>query len=140
MPGVLNRLFGVRTRPLRRVVLDSGVLDDLLGAAGSSHPREFGALLEGTIKEDTLRISSYILPHSFSGQGSVLMGLGLLPSTTQTIGSIHSHPGASALPSEADIRFFGKTGLVHFIIASPYSRSTVKGYDRWGRQIEFIVE
>jgi len=140
MPRVFDRLFGVRKRPLRRVVVDSEVLDDLLGAAGSSHPREFSALLEGTIQEDTLRITGYVLPHSISGQGSVLVDLGLLPSTIQTVGSIHSHPGASALPSEADIRFFGKRGLVHFIMARPYSRSTVKGYDRWGRQIEFDVE
>lgn len=140
MAGVFNRLFGIGKRPLTRVVVDSQVLDDLLGAAHSSHPREFGALLEGTIQGGTLRITGYILPRSLSSQGSVLMNLGLLPSTTQSVGSIHSHPGASALPSEGDIRFFGKRGLVHFIIARPYSRSAVKGYDRWGRQIEFGME
>lgn len=140
MPGVLDRLFGTKKRPLRRIVVDPGVLDDVLGAAETSHPREFSALLEGTIDGDTLRITSYVLPHSTKGQTSVVMKLGLLPSTMQTLGSIHSHPGASAVPSEADIRFFGKSGLVHFIMARPYSRSTVKGYDRWGREIEFHVE
>ncbi len=140
VPGIFDRIFGVRKRRPIRVVMDSEVLDDVLGAASSSSPREFGALLEGDIQGNTLRITGYVMPHFLSGEGSVLMDIGLLPMTTQTVGSIHSHPMGSPTPSEADIRFFGRNGLVHFIVASPYSRASVKGYDRWGREVEFAVE
>lgn len=140
MSGVFDRLFGGRRRPIRRVLLDGEVLDDLLGAAKTSYPKEFGALLEGDLEGDVLEINGFILPLTLSGKDNVLMKIGMLPSTTETIGSIHSHPGPSALPSSADIHFFQKRGLVHFIMANPYVRSKVRGYDRWGRSLRFSID
>jgi proteasome lid subunit RPN8/RPN11 len=74
------------------------------------------------------------------GKENILMNIGMVPSTTDTIGSIHSHPSTSALPSTPDIHFFKKRGLVHFIMANPYVRSKVRGYDKVGRSIRFSVE
>lgn len=139
MSGVFDRLFGGKRRSVRRVILEGEVIDDLLGAAKSSYPREFGALLEGSLERDVLDIDGYILPQTLSGKDNVLMKIGMLPSTTETIGSIHSHPGSSAVPSTADIHFFQKRGLVHFIMSNPYVRRKVKGYDRWGRQLRFTI-
>jgi proteasome lid subunit RPN8/RPN11 len=139
MSGVFDRLFGGKRRPIRRVTVDAEVLDDLLGAARSSYPREFGALLEGSFEADSLHITAYILPLTLSGKDNVLMKIGMLPSTTDTVGSIHSHPVSSAIPSTADIQFFQRRGLVHFIMASPYVRSKVRAYDRQGRAIRFTI-
>jgi proteasome lid subunit RPN8/RPN11 len=140
MSGVFDRLIGGRRRPIRRVVLSGDLLDELLGAAKSSYPKEFGALLEGSLEADVLDINGFILPHSLVGKDNILMNIGMLPSTTETIGSIHSHPSSSAFPSTADVHFFKKRGLVHFIMANPYVRSKVKGYDRLGRPIRFSIE
>ena len=140
MSGAFDRLFGGKRRPIRRVVLNGDLLDELLGAAKASYPREFGALLEGSLESDVLEINGFILPQSLVGKDNILMNIGMLPSTTETIGSIHSHPSSSALPSTADTHFFQKRGLVHFIMATPYVRSKVKGYDRLGRAIRFSVE
>ncbi len=120
--------------------MDADLIDDLLGAARASYPREFGALLEGSFEGDSLHITEYILPLTLSGMDNVLMKIGMLPSTTDTVGSIHSHPVSSAIPSTADIHFFQKRGLVHFIMASPYVRKKVKAYDRQGRAIRFTIE
>ena len=139
MSGVFDRLFGGKRRPISRVTVDAELMDELLGAAQASYPREFGALLEGSYEGDVLHITGFILPLTLSGKDNVLMKIGMLPSTTETIGSVHSHPGSSALPSTADISFFQKRGLVHFIMANPYVRSKVRGYDRLGRAIRFSI-
>jgi proteasome lid subunit RPN8/RPN11 len=114
--------------------------DELLKVAKKLYPREFGALLEGSLEAEVLKINDYILPQSLVGKDNILMNIGMLPSTTDTIGSIHSHPSTSALPSTSDIHFYKKRGLVHFIMANPYVRSKVKGYDRLGRPMRFSVE
>ena len=139
MSGVFDRLFGGKRRPISRITVDAELMDDLLGAAKASYPREFGALLEGSYEGDVLHITGFILPLTLSGKDNVLMKIGMLPSTTETIGSVHSHPSSSALPSTADISFFQKRGLVHFIMANPYVRSKVRGYDRLGRAIRFSI-
>jgi proteasome lid subunit RPN8/RPN11 len=140
MSGVFDRLIGGKRSPIRRVVFDGNLLDELLKAAKNLYPREFGALLEGSLEAEVLKINGYILPQSLVGKDNILMNIGMLPSTTDTIGSIHSHPSKSALASTSDIHFFKKRGLVHFIVANPYVRSKVKGYDRLGRSIRFSVE
>jgi proteasome lid subunit RPN8/RPN11 len=140
MSGVFDRLFGGKRRPVRRVVLDEEVLGDMLGAATRCYPREFAALLEGILEGGTLEVTGYILPQTLLGRDNILMNIGMLPSTTDTIGSIHSHPSSSALPSTADLHFFQKRGLVHFIMAHPYVRTKVRGYDRWGRSIRFSIQ
>jgi proteasome lid subunit RPN8/RPN11 len=140
MSGVFDRLIGGKRRPIRRVVLKGDLLDEVLGAAKTSYPSEFGALLEGSLEAEVLEINGFILPHTLVGKDNILMNIGMLPSTTETIGSIHSHPSPSALPSVADIHFFKKRGLVHFIMAHPYVRSKIKGYDRLGRAIRFSIE
>ena len=139
MSGVFGRLLGGRRKPIRRIVFESEVLDELLGAAKSSFPREFGALLTGSLEDDVLQIEGYILPQTLSGRDNVLVKIGMLPPTVETIGSIHSHPGPSALPSTADLHFFQRRGLVHFIMAWPFVRFKVRGYDSLGRPIKFSI-
>jgi proteasome lid subunit RPN8/RPN11 len=140
MSGVFDRLFSGERRSIRRVILDRDLLDELLGAASRAYPREFGALLEGSFENDSLEIGGFILPQVLLGTDNVLMKIGMLPSTTETVGSVHSHPSSSPIPSTADLHFFQKRGIIHFIMANPYVRCKVKGYDRWGRQIRFSVE
>jgi proteasome lid subunit RPN8/RPN11 len=140
MSGVFDRLFGGKRRPISRVLLDEEVVKDLLGAAKASYPKEFGALLEGSLEGDVLQIEGYILPQTSVGMDNVLMKIGMLPSTTETIGSAHSHPGPSAVPSTADLHFFQRRGLVHFIMANPYVRHKMAGYDRRGRPIRFSIQ
>ncbi len=139
MSGVFDRLLGGKSKVLKRLYLEGEVLDELLGAARSSYPREFGALLEGSFEGDALRIEGYILPRTLTSRDNVVMNLWMLPSTTETIGSIHSHPGTSSTPSASDVDFFRRRGLVHFIMARPYTRHSVAAFDRMGRQIMYSI-
>ncbi len=134
---IMASLFGFK--PVRRVIVDSGVMEGALEIARNSHPREFAALLEGHREGDTLHVTGLIfLPSKTSDEGAVMDVL-MLPPFTGAVGSVHSHPGPSNAPSPADMRFFSSNGIFHMIIAYPYRRETVAAYTRSGVPVAFEV-
>ncbi|MCG2828357.1 Mov34/MPN/PAD-1 family protein [Methanothermobacter sp. K4] len=138
--GLIERILDfMGVKPVRRVLVDSDVIEEALEIARRSHPHEFVALLEGKQEEDVLHITGLIfLPSRTSDEGAVMDVL-MLPPFTGTVGSVHSHPGPSNLPSGADMQFFSKNGLFHMIIAYPYSMETIAAYTRQGVPLEFEI-
>ncbi len=63
----------------------------------------------------------------------------MVPLNTKYYGSVHSHPGPSASPSDADLMTFSKNGYFHMIVCLPYSYETFKAYDRHGEPAEYSV-
>ena len=63
----------------------------------------------------------------------------MLPMNTKYWGSVHSHPGPSASPSDADLTTFSRYGFFHMIVCLPYSLETFKAYDRYGRPQDYTV-
>jgi proteasome lid subunit RPN8/RPN11 len=85
--------------------------------AGDSHPNEFVALLRernGFIDEVNM------LPGTVVHEDSASLFYDMMPLDTHVAGSAHSHPRGAILPSEADLRFFPRTGRYHLIIGYPY--------------------
>jgi len=62
-----------------------------------------------------------------------------LPMTTSIIGTVHSHPGGSTRPSEADRHLFSKFGYVHAIIGEPYTPFKTAFYDKNGHRISVVT-
>ena len=60
--------------------------------------------------------------------------------TVNAVGSVHSHPGPSNQPSNADLSFFGKNGYFHMIICRPYSQATIQAYDAFGTPMTFTIK
>ncbi len=134
---LLNKIFGVKK--IRRIQVDSGVIDEIINAARNAYPMEFAALLEGRIEDDTLKVTGLIfLPGETSDEGAIMQIL-MLPPFTSTIGSVHSHPSPNNSPSIQDLHFFEKNGFFHMIIAHPYTEDTIASYNRWGERIEFEI-
>lgn len=111
------------------------LLDTLLEAARSAHPREFAGVLRkhGDTIEEVL-----ILPGG-SSERSALMHLHMLPIDPGVVGSVHSHPSSFPVPSSADLEFFDRFGSVHMIIAYPYDRRSWAAYNHRGERIELEV-
>jgi len=108
----------------------------ILESSKSSHPNEFGALLrviEGEIGELVL------LPGTISGGRHAIFHLDMLPIDYSIIGSVHSHPSGNYLPSEADLNFFPKSGIIHIIVRYPYSMNDWAAYDVSGNRIRLEV-
>lgn len=96
------------------------ILSLLLVMAKDSHPNEFVALLrerDGFIDEVNM------LPGTVVREDSASLFYDMMPLDTHVAGSAHSHPGGAIRPSEADLRFFPRTGKYHLIIGYPYRQN-----------------
>lgn len=141
--GWLRRLLGgdderEPREPTRRRVhgIRRSVLDLVAESARASHPNEFGAVLraeEGVVTELVL------VPGTLGGDKHAILPLGYLPIDRSIVGTVHSHPGPWAIPSDADKELFNAFGHTHVIIAEPYTMETWIAYDQNAEEIELDV-
>ncbi|TAJ45609.1 Mov34/MPN/PAD-1 family protein [Methanofollis fontis] len=97
------------------------VLDLLLRLGEESHPYEFAAILT---EEDGVITGVDLVPGTVGTEESAHVLLDMLPLGIHNAGSAHSHPNGVLLPSDADLRFFPRTGgRYHLIIGAPYGPS-----------------
>lgn len=137
LDNLLGKILGTSKLEFEEVHVEGEVIDEIINIAKESYPNEFIALLEGKVKDKILKITGLIfLPTDVSNESAV-MQVFMEPLSTNSIGSVHSHPGPSASPSDADLHFFSKKGLFHMIIAEPYDRGSIRTYDSWGNLIDF---
>ncbi|KZX16281.1 Mov34/MPN/PAD-1 family protein [Methanobrevibacter cuticularis] len=133
------KIFGTNSFKFKEVHIDQEVIDSILWYAQSSDPNEFIALFDGKIEKEILHIFGLIfLPGESSGEGAI-MNTGMLPTMTHNWGSVHSHPGPSAMPSETDLFTFARMGLFHMIICRPYEEENIMSYNRYGESADFQI-
>lgn len=135
----LSKLLG-NDKSIDEVQIDSRVIDEITKIAIESDPNEYVALLSGKIQKNILKITGLIFLPFKASENSAVMQVFMMPLTTGAMGSVHSHPGPSASPSGADLRFFAKNGYFHMIICRPYSQATIKAYDAFGNPMPFVVK
>jgi proteasome lid subunit RPN8/RPN11 len=134
----LKRFFNLE-QEVEKVVIKKDVVENIIELAMQAYPKEFIMLLKGSAKGKKLVIDSLIFQTYHASNESTLVRFDL-PLMSGSVGSVHSHPGASNRPSGADLRFFNKNGFVHLIIAYPYTRETIQAYDLYGNRIGFEEE
>jgi len=93
------------------------LLNLLLELGRESHPNEFVALLK---EKDGIIEELNMLPGTITGSNSASVIFDMMPLDTHLAGSAHSHPSGAIRPSDADIRFFPRSGRYHLIIGYPY--------------------
>ncbi|HUR69284.1 MAG TPA: Mov34/MPN/PAD-1 family protein [Candidatus Thermoplasmatota archaeon] len=124
--------------PRRRRVwaIHQEVLDLVKEAARESHPREFGATLraEGGILTEVV-----LTPGTIGGERHTFINWHKLPIDASIVGTVHSHPGPYAVPSDADKQVFNAFGHTHIIIAEPYTDETWIAYDQNAEPVELDV-
>lgn len=137
LSNIFGKIFGTSRAEIEEVQIDREIIEEIMNIAKESYPNEFMALLEGKVEGPVIRITGLLfLPVETSNEGAV-MQVFMQPLTTNSVGSVHSHPGYSASPSDADLQFFSKKGLFHMIIAEPYTRDSIRAYDSWGNLVDF---
>jgi len=97
----------------------------LLALGRDAHPSEFVALLR---ERDGILEELEILPGTVSGSESASLQMDMLPLGLHPAGSAHSHPNGVLEPSDADLRFFPKTGRYHIIVGFPYRTNDWRAY------------
>ncbi|MGN0093951.1 MAG: Mov34/MPN/PAD-1 family protein [Methanobrevibacter sp.] len=122
-----------------KVCVDREVLESVIYYAKKAYPHEFLSMLDGLIKDNALYITGLIfIPGETSDTGAVLH-YDQLPPNTKFYGTVHSHPGPSAMPSDADLETFSKRGFFHMIVRLPYTIETFKAYDKGGNPMDFEI-
>ncbi|MDR3291924.1 MAG: Mov34/MPN/PAD-1 family protein, partial [Methanobrevibacter sp.] len=115
------------------------VINSILDYSRNSDPNEFMSLFDGEINNKILTITGLIFLPVESSYDGAIMNTGMLPVTIKNWGSIHSHPGLSALPSNTDLETFAKIGIFHMIICQPYRIEDIKAYNKYGDSIGYKI-
>lgn len=118
----------------KEYVIASETLEFILQVCKSTHPREFGAILEAT---DNIITDILYLPGTQSTEMSVRFNMAMLPNM-KCAGSVHSHPNGAVWPSKQDLIFF-RSGNVNIIVGAPYEQDSWKAFDRNGNPIYLRV-
>jgi proteasome lid subunit RPN8/RPN11 len=137
--NLFGKLLGTSKFQFEEVHVDREVIDEITNIAKESYPKEFMALLEGKIEDKVLKVTGLIfLPIETSNEGAV-MQVFMQPLTVNSVGSVHSHPGPSASPSNADLNFFASKGFFHMIIAEPFDVDSIRAYDSYGNRVSYRI-
>lgn len=109
--------------------------------AQGAHPKEMLAFFSSTkgVRGGVLHIDEIQLQAYAADTNSAHIVLSNLPMTTSIIGTVHSHPGGSTRPSDADKHLFSKFGYVHAIIGEPYVIGRTAFYDKSGARIQVLI-
>jgi proteasome lid subunit RPN8/RPN11 len=134
----IGKLFELDRFVFENVVIERDVIENIVAFARENHPREFIMFLEGKVKDKVLRIDALSFQEYVSNNETAVARINF-PIGTKIVGSVHSHPGPSNRPSNADLRLFSKQGMVHLIIRYPYTQFDIAAYDKNGRAIKIAV-
>ena len=135
----ISKIFNRNDEEFREVKVDREVLDSVIYYSKKSYPNEFLAFFDGVIKNKILYITGLIFVPGETSETGAQVRTDMIPINTKYMGSVHSHPGPSARPSDADLMTFSKNGYFHMIVCLPYSLETFRAYDRYGKTMEYSV-
>ena len=137
--SIISKIFGKNDEEFNEVRVDREVLDSVIYYSKQSYPNEFLAFFDGEIIDKILYITGLIFVPGETCETGALVHTELIPMNTKYWGSVHSHPGPSAQPSDADLKTFSKNGYFHMIVCLPYSLETFKSYDRYGNPLDYTL-
>lgn len=137
--GFLSKIFGNDDEEFEEVRVDREVLDSVIYYSKKAYPYEFLAFFDGEIIDKVLYITGLIFVTGETCETGAVVHTDRIPMNTKYWGSVHSHPGPSAMPSDADLTTFSKNGYFHMIVCLPYSLQTFRAYDRYGEPQDYTV-
>ena len=135
----ISRILGNKDDEFREVRVDREVLESVIYYSKKAYPNEFLAFFDGQIKDRILYITGLLFVPGETCETGAVVHTELIPMNTKYMGSVHSHPGPSAMPSDADLLTFSRHGYFHMIVCLPYSLETFKSYDRYGKHMDYTL-
>lgn len=135
----ISKIFGNNNQEFNEVRVDREVLESVIYYSKKAYPNEFLAFFDGQIKDKILYITGLLFVPGETCETGAVVHTELIPMNTKYMGSVHSHPGPSAMPSDADLVTFSKHGYFHMIVCLPYSFQTFKSYDRYGQPMKYTL-
>jgi proteasome lid subunit RPN8/RPN11 len=120
------------------VLVDRGLLAEMLAFAKERHPKEAVMLLRGSANREAITITDYLFP-PFATTNSISASypIHMLPIDFSIVGSAHSHPSGSLEQSTQDIHnIYGRISL---LMAYPYGLGDVAAYNKQAKRLVIRV-
>jgi proteasome lid subunit RPN8/RPN11 len=120
------------------VLVDRGLLEEMLAFAKERHPKEAVILLRGSVNKEAITITDYLFP-PFATTNSISASypIHMLPIDFSIVGSAHSHPSGSLEQSTQDIHnIYGRISL---LMAYPYGLGDVAVYNKQAERLVIRV-
>lgn len=120
------------------VLVDRGLLAEMLAFAKERHPKEAVMLLRGSANREAITITDYLFP-PFATTNSISASypIHMLPIDFSIVGSAHSHPSGSLEQSAQDIHnIYGRISL---LMAYPYGLGDVAAYNKQAERLVIRV-
>jgi len=122
-----------------KISITEELLDAILEGARRLYPKEAILLLRGKKQKNSIEISDLLVPPLANyGRGFSILPLYMLPMDFSIVGTAHSHPSGSLMPSHADLNH--SFGLIIMITGSPFrNEQNVAVYNRSGEKLTLQV-
>jgi len=122
------------------ILVKQKALQSALAGAKAAYPNEFICLLLGRREKGNLIIEDTLIPPGIMVSDSMSsFNDWMMPFIGGQVGTFHSHPGGSALPSKQDKYLFSQKGGAHFIAGEPFSEKDVACYLGTGKKAGFQI-
>jgi len=134
----LVKLFDLDKFRFDSIHIERDVIENIMLLARENHPNEFLAFLDGKIENNQLILSGLLYQEYYATENSAAP-IFHFPDKS-FYGSVHSHPGNSNRPSNADRQFFRKIGIINIIICKPYNFENIRFYNHEGEEIAVEID
>ena len=116
------------------IIVDKGLLEEMLSFAHERHPQESILMLRGTVKKESITLTDYLFP-PFATTNSISASypIHMLPIDFSIVGTVHSHPSGSLQLSTQDINHM--YGRISLLMAYPYGLGDVAAYNKQGERL-----
>ncbi|HJJ46667.1 MAG TPA: Mov34/MPN/PAD-1 family protein [Methanocorpusculum sp.] len=108
----------------------------LMEMGKSSLPNEYMVLLGA---ENGVINMVYPIAGSAGGEDASYILMDMVPIGMSYVGTAHSHPSGSIIPSNTDYATFAEMGQVHIIVGEPFDENAWSAFDREGNSIQMRI-
>ena len=116
------------------VIVDRGLLGEMLMFAKERHPKEAVLMLRGKVSKESITITDYLFP-PFATTDSISASypIHMLPIDFSIVGTAHSHPSGSLMLSTVDMN--NMYGRISVLMGFPYGPSDVAAYNKQAERL-----
>jgi proteasome lid subunit RPN8/RPN11 len=120
------------------ILVERGLLEEMLSFARDRHPKEAILLLRGKVKKESITLTDYLFP-PFATTDSISASypIHMLPIDFSIIGTLHSHPSGSLQLSTVDLNHM--YGRFSMLVAYPYGLGDVAIFNKQGERLVIRV-
>jgi len=120
------------------IVVERGLLEEMLCFARDRHPKEAILLLRGKVGKESITLTDYLFPpYATTNSVSASYPIHMLPIDFSIIGTLHSHPSGALSLSTQDINHM--YGRVSLLTAFPYGLGDVAAYNKQAERLAIRV-